>query len=141
MHGFSECGAFRGVMMKFGSESEKASPQAASTETETSASASREAELAQRMAKLSQRLDTEAKRAPKASDSSGMGQGYKAAADLSGGVIVGVILGLGLDRIAGSSPWGLIIFLMLGFCAGVVNMLRGFGMALPWEGNRPPRRE
>ena len=93
----------------------------------------RDADLARRMEELSRRLDHETEKVrPKAkSDGAGMGQGFRAAADLSGGVIVGVILGLGLDRLAGSSPWGLIIFVMLGFCAGVMNMLRGTGLVTP----------
>ena len=33
-------------------------------------------------------------------------------------------LGWGLDRLAGTSPWGLIGFLLLGFCAGVLNVVR-----------------
>ncbi len=101
------------------------------------------------MADLSGRLDTKTAKAGLAggsagaagSDSAGMGQGFKAAADLSGGVIVGVILGLGLDRIAGSSPWGLIVFLLLGFCAGVLNMLRGTGMVAPNRPGRSPRQD
>jgi ATP synthase protein I len=28
---------------------------------------------------------------------------------------------------AGTSPWGLIVFLLLGFCAGVLNVLRSTG--------------
>jgi len=33
-----------------------------------------------------------------------------------------------VDRLAGTSPWGLIIFLLLGFCAGVLNVLRSAGL-------------
>jgi ATP synthase protein I len=32
-----------------------------------------------------------------------------------------------IDYAAGTSPWGLIIFLLLGFCAGVLNVLRATG--------------
>lgn len=97
-------------------------------------SVARDAELARRMAELSQRLSrgsakADATKGKSVGDGAGMGQGFRAAADLSGGVIVGVILGLGLDRIVGSSPWGLIVFVLLGFAAGVLNMLRGVGLA------------
>ena len=58
-------------------------------------------------------------------------QGYALAVKLSSefiaGVIVGVILGYLFDRFLGTSPWGLIVFLLLGFCAGVLNVLRSTG--------------
>ena len=33
-----------------------------------------------------------------------------------------------IDRFAGTSPWGLIVFLLLGFVAGVLNVLRSAGL-------------
>jgi ATP synthase protein I len=45
---------------------------------------------------------------------------------------------------AGTSPWGLIIFLLLGFGAGVLNVLRSAGMVAeaglkaPEKGARKP---
>ena len=58
-------------------------------------------------------------------------QGYALAVKLSSefiaGVVVGVILGYLFDRFLGTSPWGLIVFLLLGFCAGVLNVLRSTG--------------
>jgi ATP synthase protein I len=33
-----------------------------------------------------------------------------------------------LDRFVGTSPWGMIVLLLLGFCAGVLNVLRSAGM-------------
>ncbi|WP_367249115.1 AtpZ/AtpI family protein, partial [Pseudomonas sp. SB113] len=41
---------------------------------------------------------------------------------------VGVGIGWVLDSFAGTSPWGLIVFLFLGFGAGVLNVLRSAGM-------------
>ncbi|SOE17731.1 ATP synthase protein I [Hoeflea halophila] len=58
-------------------------------------------------------------------------KGYALAVKLSSefiaGVVVGVILGYLFDRFLGTSPWGLIVFLLLGFCAGVLNVLRSTG--------------
>lgn len=58
-------------------------------------------------------------------------QGYALAVKLSSefiaGVIVGALLGYVFDRFLGTSPWGLIVFLILGFCAGVLNILRSTG--------------
>ena len=41
---------------------------------------------------------------------------------------VGALLGWMLDRWLGISPWGLIVFLMLGFAAGVLNVMRAAGV-------------
>jgi ATP synthase protein I len=53
-----------------------------------------------------------------------LGIGFRIAADLLAGVMVGVGIGLALDRWLGTSPWSLIVFLVLGFGAGMTNMLR-----------------
>ena len=52
---------------------------------------------------------------------------FKLSSEFIAGVIVGVLLGYLFDRFLGTSPWGLIVFLLLGFCAGVLNVLRSTG--------------
>ncbi|WP_375703359.1 AtpZ/AtpI family protein [Bartonella sp. AD13SXNS] len=42
-------------------------------------------------------------------------------------IIVGVVLGVGFDKLVGSWPWGLMFFLFLGFAAGVLSILRSVG--------------
>ncbi|WP_455474412.1 AtpZ/AtpI family protein [Bartonella sp. B30(2025)] len=42
-------------------------------------------------------------------------------------VIVGVVLGLGFDKLVDSTPWGLVFFLFFGFTAGIWNILRSVG--------------
>ena len=58
-------------------------------------------------------------------------KGYKLAIKLSSefvsAVIVGALLGLGIDWLAGTTPWAMVIFLMLGFVAGVMNVMRSTG--------------
>ena len=61
----------------------------------------------------------------------GMAQAIRLSSEFLAGVVVGVILGLGFDQLAGTSPWGLIIFLFLGFSAGVLNILRSVGAVAP----------
>ncbi|MDN5249439.1 AtpZ/AtpI family protein [Bartonella sp. TP] len=39
-------------------------------------------------------------------------------------IIVGIALGYASDKLLGTNPWGLIVFVLLGFCAGVLNLLR-----------------
>jgi len=59
------------------------------------------------------------------------GQAVKLASEFLAAVIVGVVLGLGFDQITGLTPWGLVVFLLLGFAAGIVNMLRAVGYVEP----------
>lgn len=43
------------------------------------------------------------------------------------GVVVGAGIGWGFDRLLSTSPFGFIVFLLLGFVAGVVNVVRTAG--------------
>ena len=58
--------------------------------------------------------------------------GYAVAMKLSSefvtAVIVGALLGYLLDHFAGTGPWGMIALLLLGFSAGVLNVMRAAGM-------------
>ena len=42
--------------------------------------------------------------------------------------MVGTGIGWLIDRWLGVSPWGLIVFLLLGFAAGVLNVMRSAGL-------------
>ncbi|TIW03945.1 MAG: ATP F0F1 synthase subunit I, partial [Mesorhizobium sp.] len=54
------------------------------------------------------------------------------------GVVVGVGLGWIIDRLAGTAPWGLIVGLLLGFGAGILNVLRSAGLAPEFgQGGKP----
>ncbi|MCL7997827.1 AtpZ/AtpI family protein [Brucella sp. 21LCYQ03] len=59
--------------------------------------------------------------------SSSVAQAMKLSSEFIAGIIVGALIGWALDRYAGTSPWGLIIFLLLGFGAGTLNVLRSAG--------------
>lgn len=61
------------------------------------------------------------------SDMTGIGRGLRLSAEFVGGVVVGAMIGWLLDRWLGTSPWGLFAFLMLGFAAGIRNVLRSAG--------------
>ncbi|MGE0739917.1 MAG: AtpZ/AtpI family protein [Hyphomonadaceae bacterium] len=55
-------------------------------------------------------------------------------------VIVGALLGYGVDYFLHSQPWGLVIGLGLGFAAGVVNVVRvarAYSQAHPVDPNAP----
>ena len=91
----------------------------------------RDSDLNDRRERLSRALDgqrrQEAEHKPKQSGATGYGQALKLGSEFVAGVLVGVALGWGLDSVAGTSPWGLIVFLMVGFAAGVLNVIRSSG--------------
>ena len=58
-----------------------------------------------------------------------MARGFQLSSELIAGVIVGGVLGWGFDHVLSTSPWGLIVFVLLGFTAGVVNVVRSAGAA------------
>jgi ATP synthase protein I len=94
-----------------------------------------EAALSARLATLGDRLkilnrpSEDVARPRTGSDPSAMARGFRLSAELVAGVVVGAMIGWLLDRWLGISPWGLIVFLLLGFAAGVLNVMRAAGVA------------
>ncbi|MBS1180346.1 MAG: atpI [Proteobacteria bacterium] len=66
---------------------------------------------------------------PQSSGLSGFGQAMKVGSEFVAGVIVGFVIGYTIDRLFGTSPWGMIVFLLLGFAAGTLNVMRSSGVA------------
>jgi ATP synthase protein I len=60
---------------------------------------------------------------------SAMALGFRLSSELVAGVLVGALMGWGFDRLLSTSPFGLIVFVLLGFTAGVVNVIRSAGVA------------
>ncbi len=58
-------------------------------------------------------------------------KGYKLASEFVAGVLVGGLIGYGVDFLFGTLPLFLIIFLLLGFAAGIVNMSRAANRSQP----------
>ena len=56
----------------------------------------------------------------------GMAYGMRMAAELVAAVIVGGSIGWGLDWVLGSRPWLFLLFFLLGFAAGVLNVMRAY---------------
>ncbi|HLO77787.1 MAG TPA: AtpZ/AtpI family protein [Magnetospirillum sp.] len=56
--------------------------------------------------------------------SAGMGLGFRIAIEFVAGVAVGVGIGYGLDRWLGTLPVMMVLFLLLGGAAGVLNAYR-----------------
>lgn len=55
---------------------------------------------------------------------SGWGRGFRLASEFVAAIIVGALLGWGVDSLFGTTPWGMIILLLLGFAAGILNVIR-----------------
>ena len=97
-----------------------------------------EAALSARLGSLDQRLSEVRDSRKIETDSSGneqaqarasaMAMGLRLSSELVAGVLVGAGLGWGFDRLLSTSPWGLIVFLLLGFIAGVMNVMRTAGV-------------
>jgi ATP synthase protein I len=66
--------------------------------------------------------------AQRAATASGYAKGFRLSSELVAGVVVGAGIGWLIDRWLGVSPWGLIVFLLLGFAAGVLNVMRSAGL-------------
>ena len=58
--------------------------------------------------------------------SSTWGVGLRAGVEVVSALIVGVVMGLALDRWLGTAPWLFLVFFMLGAAAGVLNVYRLF---------------
>jgi len=96
-----------------------------------------EADLSARLQSLGDRLNqrkaaesraTESGSGPR-TDPSALARGFRLSTELVAGVLVGAFIGWALDRWLGTSPWGMIVFLLLGFAAGVVNVMRAAGIS------------
>jgi ATP synthase protein I len=68
----------------------------------------------------------------------GYAQAFKLSSEFIAGIAVGIGIGWFVDRMAGTSPWGLIVFLLLGFGAGILNVLRSAGLVAEFgQGDKP----
>ena len=68
-------------------------------------------------------IEAEAQRKKEERQNSGA-KGFAAASHVVSGILVGLGIGYGLDVVAGTEPWGLVIFIPIGFIAGMINMVR-----------------
>ena len=104
---------------------------------ETGEALPEEAALSARLKSLGQRLDqTGQRRASEAgpasrpaTDPSALASGFRLSSELVAGVLVGAGIGWLIDRWLGILPWGTFVFALLGFTAGVLNVMRQAGVA------------
>lgn len=55
---------------------------------------------------------------------SGLAYGMRMGVEFLSGTVVGLLIGWGLDEYFGTSPWFLLVFVILGFAAGLLNVFR-----------------
>jgi len=84
----------------------------------------------QRSSELGKKLDAinakkaEAERELETARQTAFGQAFKYSAELIVGVGVGGVLGWALDQQFGTAPWLMILLVILGFAAGLLNLIR-----------------
>jgi ATP synthase protein I len=92
-----------------------------------------DAALSKRLRDLDRRLDKRRlerghETAPEAAPRPGFGMALRLGADFVAGVVVGAALGWGFDKLFDTSPWGLIVFFLFGFAAGIFSVMRTAGL-------------
>ncbi len=68
--------------------------------------------------------NNEENRYPKKKNRKGFGLGMKISLDLISPIIVGVLIGLGFDKIFSTKPVFFLIFLLLGIITGFVSIIK-----------------
>lgn len=61
----------------------------------------------------------------------------RVSSDFIAAIFVGGALGWGVDKLAGTAPFGLVILLLLGFAAGVLNVMRTLGLVSQAPNSEP----
>jgi ATP synthase protein I len=108
-----------------------------------------EAALTARLQRLGERLGPYRSDRPSETDpgqgpganSSALARGFRLSTEFVAGILVGAAIGWLIDRFAGTSPWGMIVFLLLGFAAGVLNVVRAAGVVEPGKWEQPGDRQ
>jgi ATP synthase protein I len=83
-------------------------------------------DLASRIASAQRERRVEDNRASKAAsgDMTGLARGMRIGTEFIAAILVGAGIGYLIDLGLGTSPWGLLILLMVGFAAGILNVIR-----------------
>ncbi len=80
-----------------------------------------EARIARAQARSPAQAEVEQRRQ---SDMSGLSRGFRLASEFAAAIIVGAGLGYLIDMVLPTRPWAMVVLLLLGFAAGVLNVVR-----------------
>ena len=81
--------------------------------------------LAERIARAkSKRVGQEAAQRIRRNEMTGAGRAFRMVSEFISAIIVGAVIGLTLDAVFSTRPIFLIVLLLLGFAAGVLNVVR-----------------
>lgn len=86
-------------------------------------------DLAERIARAKSAQEQTEKKQRQQEASAGVSAGALAlryGAEFGASVFVGIMIGLGIDHVFGSAPWGLLIMMFFGLAAGVLGVIRAY---------------
>ena len=78
------------------------------------------------------------------SPQAGLGFAYRLGLEFISGILVGLLLGYAIDQVLGSQPWGLVVMVLFGSLAGLLNIFRMlglWGMPAPKTPQLPPKED
>lgn len=81
-------------------------------------------QLNERLEAARSRRDADDKKSKRRKRGGELGPAMRVGIDLVSGIIVGVLIGLGLDRWLGTGPWLMLVFFLFGSAAGITNVMR-----------------
>lgn len=122
-------------------KSDNGKPKEASSQPELGDLSARLKDLSGRISAERSEI-TESEKPPASLEgATGYAKGYRLASEFVAGTLMGGLIGYGFDWLFGTLPFGLIIFLLLGFGAGILNMARAGNRVPPAQerlGSTPP---
>ena len=69
---------------------------------------------------------------------SGLGAAYRIGIEFISRILVGLLLGYAIDHVLDTQPWGLVVMVLLGASAGLLNIFRLLGLWSPSSAKTPP---
>jgi ATP synthase protein I len=98
-------------------------------------------DLSERIRRARAELERQTQPDRRYSSETGAALAMQYAFGLIAAVLIGVMIGLTIDKFAGTGPWGLLIFMLFGTAAGFLNIFRAaraMSEAAAREKDRPP---
>jgi ATP synthase protein I len=74
----------------------------------------------------------------KFSPESGLAFALRLGTEFTSGILVGLLMGYAIDHVFETQPWGLVVMVVLGATAGILNIFRLVGLWRPLPTQKPP---